>query len=191
MSSENPQRAMLAGLAELSKGLAHPHRLEILAQLARGERSVAARHSAQVREVTGGYFHIRDALAPVSRAELVRRLKEDVVTVLDVRPVDEYAAGHLPHVVNIPLRELSRRLREIPRDREIVAYCQRRGPCRVLAFEAVALLRGRGFKGGRLDDGFHEWRAAGLPVRLASAPASRRLGGCQNAMNNTRSDWIL
>ena len=227
MSSENPKHAVLAGLAELAKGLAHPHRLEILEQLAQGERnveavaervglsianasqhlrlmraaglltshrdgkhviygltgsavldllgalrSVAERHSAQVRAVIGSYFHVRDALEPVSRTDLVRRLKDDLVTVLDVRPADEYAAGHLPKAVNIPLRELVRRLREIPTDREIVAYC--RGAYCVLAFEAVALLRDRGFKARRLDDGYPEWRAAGLPVRLATSPASRR-----------------
>ena len=120
----------------------------------------------------GSYFHVRDALEPVSRTDLVRRLKDDLVTVLDVRPADEYAAGHLPKAVNIPLRELVRRLREIPTDRESVAYC--RGAYCVLAFDAVALLRDRGFKARRLDDGYPEWRAAGLPVRLATSPASRR-----------------
>jgi len=84
------------------------------------------------------------------------------VTVLDVRPQDEYAAGHLPRSINIPLRELSRRLRKLPKGREIVAYC--RGPYCVLAFEAVAFLRERGWKVRRLEDGFPEWKAAGLPV---------------------------
>ena len=134
-------------------------------------RRVAELHSAEVREVIGSYFHARDALEPVSRKELTRRLQEDLVTVLDVRPADEYAAGHLPKAVNIPLRELSRRLREIPKNREIVAYC--RGPYCVLAFEAVALLRGRGFKARRLEDGYPEWRAAGLPV-TSSGPRSSR-----------------
>jgi len=125
-------------------------------------RRVAERNLAEVRDVVRGYFHERDSLEPVSRKELVRRLREDCVTVLDVRPEDEFALGHLPHAINIPLRELSRRLREIPKTREIVAYC--RGPYCVLAFEAVALLRQRGFKIRRLEDGYPEWRAAGLPV---------------------------
>jgi len=123
---------------------------------------VAERNLAEVREVVGGYFHQRDSLEPVSRKELVRRLKDGLVTVLDVRPEDEFAAGHLPHAVNIPLRELARRLREIPKSGEIIAYC--RGPYCVLAFEAVALLRKRGFNVRRLEDGYPEWKAAGLPV---------------------------
>ncbi len=125
-------------------------------------RRVAERNSAEVREIIGSYFRERDALEPVSRKELARRFKDGLVTVLDVRPEDEYAAGHLPNAINIPLRELARRLREIPKKREIVAYC--RGPYCVLAFEAVVLLRERGFKIRRLEDGFPEWKAAGLPV---------------------------
>jgi ArsR family transcriptional regulator len=98
----------------------------------------------------------------VSREELAARIKAGLVTVLDVRPEDEYAAGHLPRAINIPLRELARRLRKLPKSREIVAYC--RGPYCVLAFEAVAFLRERGWKVRRLEDGFPEWKAAGLPV---------------------------
>src|SRR5262249_37819499 len=125
-------------------------------------RRVAERSSAEVRDVIASYFRKRDVLEPVSRRELRQRLKDGLVTVLDVRPEDEYAAGHLPQAINIPLRELARRLRELPRSREVVAYC--RGPYCVLAFEAVALLRERGFKVRRLEDGFPEWKAAGLPL---------------------------
>ncbi|HVM79273.1 MAG TPA: metalloregulator ArsR/SmtB family transcription factor [Stellaceae bacterium] len=125
-------------------------------------RRVAERNLAEVREVIGGYFRERDALEPVSRRELVQRLKDGLVTVLDVRPEDEYAAGHLPKAANIPLRKLSRRLREIPKNREVIAYC--RGPYCVLAFEAVALLRSRGYRARRLEDGYPEWKAAGLRV---------------------------
>ncbi len=123
---------------------------------------VAERNVAEVREVIRGYFHERDALEPVSRKELSQRLRDGLVTVLDVRPEDEYAAGHVSKAINIPLRELTRRLRQIPRDREVVAYC--RGPYCVLAFEAVAILRERGFKVRRLEDGYPEWQAAGLPT---------------------------
>ena len=123
---------------------------------------VAEKNLAGVRAVIGGYFRDRDALEAVSRKELTRRLKDGLVTVLDVRPQDEYESGHLPTAINIPLRDLSGRLREIPKSREIVAYC--RGPYCVLAFEAVALLRERGFKVRRLEDGYPEWKAAGLPV---------------------------
>jgi len=132
--------------------------LDLMAAL----RRVAERTLAEVRETVGGYFRERDALEPVSRRELARRLKDGLVTLLDVRPEDEFAAGHLPHAINIPLRELARRLRHLPRNKEIVAYC--RGPYCVLAFEAVALLRDRGFKVRRLEDGYPEWKAAGLPV---------------------------
>jgi rhodanese-related sulfurtransferase/DNA-binding transcriptional ArsR family regulator len=139
-------------------GLSGPAVLDLTASL----RRVAEQNLAEVRELVRTYFKVRDALEPVSRKELARRLKDGLVTVLDVRPEDEFAAGHLPQAVNIPLRELSRRLREISTRREIVAYC--RGPYCVLAFEAVALLRERGFKVRRLEDGYPEWKAAGLPV---------------------------
>jgi len=123
---------------------------------------VAERNLAEVREVINGYFRTRDAFEPISRHELRQRLKDDVVTLLDVRPGDEFAAGHLPTAINIPLRDLPRRLRELPRNRDVVAYC--RGAYCVLAFEAVALLRKRGFTAVRLEEGFPEWRAARLPV---------------------------
>jgi len=128
---------------------------------------VAERNLAQVREVVRGYFRERDALEPISRKELQRRLQDDVVTLLDVRPDDEFAAGHLPNAINIPLQELPRRLRELPRNRAVVAYC--RGSYCVLAVEAVALLRKRGFTALRLREGFPEWRAAGLPVETLAA----------------------
>ncbi|HEV2229037.1 MAG TPA: metalloregulator ArsR/SmtB family transcription factor [Steroidobacteraceae bacterium] len=130
--------------------------------LTRALGQVAERNLAQVREVVNDYLRARDAFEPISRNEVRRRLKDDLVTLLDVRPDDEFAAGHLPNAINIPLRDLPRRLRELPRNREIVAYC--RGAYCVLAYEAVALLRKRGFTAVRLEDGFPEWRAAGLPV---------------------------
>ena len=143
--------------------LSDPAVLDLAAALRRvGERNLAA-----VRDVVGGYFHARDALEPVSRRELACRLKDGLVTLLDVRPEDEFVAGHLPRARNIPLRALARRLRELPKNREIVAYC--RGPYCVLALEAAALLRRRGFTVRRLEDGFPEWQAAGLPVERGAA----------------------
>ena len=127
-------------------------------------RRVAERNLAQVRELVSGYFHERDALEPVSRKDLARRLKDGLVTVLDVRPEEEFAAGHVPGAINVPARDLARRLRELPKEREIVAYC--RGPYCVFAVDAVALLRKRGFKARHLEEGFPEWRAAGLPVAV-------------------------
>ncbi len=143
--------------------LSDPAVLDVVA----GLRRVGERHVAEVRDVVAGYFQKRDALEPVSRKELAQRLKDGLVTVLDVRPADEFAAGHLPRAVNIPLRELSRRLRDLPKNRDIVAYC--RGRYCVLAFEAAALLRKHGFKVRRLEDGYPEWRAAGLPVAVEKA----------------------
>lgn len=126
-----------------------------------GERNVA-----EVGRVMADYFQARDALEPVSREELVSRLRDDLVTVLDVRPGDEFAAGHLPGALNIQLAELERRLDELPVNREIIAYC--RGPYCVLSFEAAALLRARGYSVRRLEDGYPEWKAAGLPVEAVA-----------------------
>lgn len=123
---------------------------------------VAERNIAEVEGVVRGYLRERDAMEPVSRGELRRRMKDGLVTVLDVRPADEFALGHIPGALNIPARELKRRLSELPGKQEIVAYC--RGPFCVMAFEAVALLRQHGFKSRRLEDGMPEWRAARLPV---------------------------
>ena len=138
--------------------LSDPAVLDLIAALHRvGERNIA-----EVREIVGGYFRKRDSLEPITREELTARMKDGQVTVLDVRPEDEFEAGHLPHAINTPLRELARQLRMLPRDREIVAYC--RGHYCVFAYEAVALLRENGFKACRLVDGFPEWKAAGLPL---------------------------
>ena len=129
-------------------------------------RSIAERTLGEVEKVVGGYFRKRDKMEPVSRKELVRRLKDGAVTLLDVRPEDEFALGHLPGAINIPLKEIEKRLAELPKRREVVAYC--RGPYCVLSFEAVAALRERGFKVRRLEDGLPEWRAAGLPIEAHS-----------------------
>jgi ArsR family transcriptional regulator len=112
--------------------------------------------------VVRSYFDSRDSLEAVTRADLMDRLKAGLVTVLDVRPRDEFELGHLPGAVNIPLGELERHLAGLDPKQEIVAYC--RGPYCVLSYEAVARLRARGFTIRRLEDGFPEWRAAGLPV---------------------------
>jgi len=123
---------------------------------------VGERNSAEIARVMASYFRARDEFEPVSRDELLDRLRCGVATVLDVRPEDEFANGHLPKALNIPLSQLVRRLAELPPEREIVAYC--RGPWCVLSFEAVALLRQRGHRARRLEDGFPEWKVAGLPI---------------------------
>ncbi len=220
-SRQGPKQALFAQFAAVAKTLGHAHRLELLEQLAQGERSVevlaqrtglsvantsqhlqqmrraglvanrrdgkfvyyrladdsvldllasvrriAERNIAEVERVIRSYFDKRDSLEAVSREELVERSRAGTVTVLDVRPEDEFALGHLPGALNIPVRELEARLGEIDAKQEIVAYC--RGPYCVLSYEAVAQLRARGFKVRRLEDGLPEWRAAGLPVVTGS-----------------------
>lgn len=222
MSSQGPKQALFAQFAAVAKTLGHAHRLELLEQLAQGERSVevlaqrtglsianasqhlqhmrraglvanrrdgkfiyyrladdavldllaalrrvAERNLAEVERLVRGYFQERDDLEPVSRKELLKRSRKGAVTVLDVRPEDEFALGHLPGAVNIPLRALEARLSELDPAHEIVAYC--RGPYCVLSYEAVAALRAKGFKARRLEDGLPEWRAAGLPVATGNA----------------------
>jgi ArsR family transcriptional regulator len=125
-------------------------------------RMVAEQNYAEAAHVVEMYFRQRDALEPVTREELLCRRREGSVTVLDVRPLEEFVAGHIEGAINIPIKELERRLGEVRHGREVVAYC--RGPYCVMAFEAVATLRQRGFQVRRLVDGFPEWRAAGLPI---------------------------
>lgn len=134
---------------------------DVLALLA-SLRQTAERHVAEVDRLVRGYFHEKDALEAVSRKDLLERMKDGLVTILDVRPPEEYAAGHLPGSVNIQIKDLKRRLGELPEGAEVVAYC--RGPYCVLAYEAVAALREQGRTARRLEDGFPEWRVAGLPV---------------------------
>ena len=127
---------------------------------------VGERNLAEVARVMADYFHARDALEAVSRKDLVERLKDGLVTILDVRPEDEFALGHIPGALNIPFGALESRLEELPIDREVIAYC--RGPYCVLSFEAVAALRARGYLVRRLEDGYPEWKAAGMPVETAA-----------------------
>jgi rhodanese-related sulfurtransferase/DNA-binding MarR family transcriptional regulator len=135
-------------------------------ELWRTLRTLAASRLAEVERLAAAYLGDRDELEPVTRQELARRLADggDLV-VLDVRPAAEYAAGHLPGAVSIPVEELRRRLAELPADREIVAYC--RGPYCAFAHEAVGLLRDEGFAARRLEDGLPDWQAAGLVVTHA------------------------
>ena len=135
----------------------------VLTMLA-GMHKVAERNVGEVDRILRSYFHERDGLEPVSRAELARRMRQGSVIVLDVRPEDEFALGHLPGARNVPLSQLKRQLTKLDRNTEIVAYC--RGPYCVLSFEAVAQLRKLGFNARRLQDGLPEWRAAGLPVEV-------------------------
>ena len=104
----------------------------------------------------------RDELDPVPAREVLERLRKGLVTVLDVRPAEEYASGHLPGAINVPMEKLETYLSKLPKRKEVVAYC--RGPYCLMSFDAVEKLRRRGFKAKRMEDGYPEWRAAGLPV---------------------------
>ena len=219
MPGRSPKQLLFDQFALVAKTLGHAHRLELLEQLAQGERNVeelaaktglsianasqhlqrmaraglvasrregkfvvyslagnavlealaalrlvAEKNVAEVQRVVRSYFDERDSFEPVSRKELLKRSRAGAVTILDVRPPDEFALGHLQGALNIPLRALEARLSELKRSGEIVAYC--RGPYCVLSYEAVAALRKRGYKARRLEDGFPEWRAAGLPYAI-------------------------
>ncbi len=166
-TSQHLQRLRRAGLAVSRRDgkfifyrLADDTVLTLLSSL----RRVAERNIAEVDRIVRGYFAGRDNMEAVSRGELFERMRAGLVTVLDVRPADEFASGHLPGALNIPLNELTARLAEFDPRQEIVAYC--RGAYCVLSFEAVAALRARGFKVRRLEDGLPEWKAAGLPIEV-------------------------
>ena len=127
-----------------------------------GLRGLAERRLAEVEVATRSYLGEREAMEPVGGGELLQRALSGQVTVLDVRPAEEYRAGHLSYARSIPLSELHLRLGELPRDRDVVAYC--RGPYCVFAIEAVKALRSAGFSALRLESGPPDWRAAGLPL---------------------------
>jgi rhodanese-related sulfurtransferase len=129
-------------------------------------RGLAEARLAEIDQVTREYFERRGSMEAVAGKELLRRAKNGDVTVLDVRPAEEYRAGHIPGAVSIPVAELKTRLHELPKDREVVAYC--RGPYCVMAADAVALLRKRGFTAHRMEQGVADWRARGLRVEGGS-----------------------
>lgn len=167
--SQHLQHLRRAGLASNRREGKYVHyRLadDAVVTLVGALRTIAERNHAEAAGVIDRYFRQRDSLEPVSREELLRRTRNGSVVVFDVRPAAEFAAGHIPGAVNVPLQDLKRRLADMPRHQEIVAYC--RGPYCVMAFEAVALMRERGFKARRLTEGYPEWKLAGLPVTAAS-----------------------
>ncbi len=125
-----------------------------------GLRKLGESRLAEVEHIARTFLQERDALEPVDREALVKRVKRGEVTVLDVRPAEEFQAGHIPGALSVPLANLKRQLAKLPKSREVVAYC--RGPYCVLALEAVEILRARGFRATRLDEGILEWKARGL-----------------------------
>jgi rhodanese-related sulfurtransferase/DNA-binding transcriptional ArsR family regulator len=132
--------------------------LELTSQL----RVVAERRLADVDRLVDDYLKVKDSLEPIPANELLERARDGLITVLDVRPPEEYAAGHLPGAINIPLGELEKHLDELDPRHEVVAYC--RGPHCVLAFDAVARLREKGISARRLDGGLPEWKLEGMPI---------------------------
>ena len=135
----------------------------------RAVQQLAKARLAEMGRLVNDYFSNADGLEPVESAELLRRARSRDVVVIDVRPPEEYAAGHIAGALSIPLGLLQQRLRTLPRNKRIVAYC--RGPYCVLAAEAVRRLRARGRKAVRLKEGFPEWRDAGLPVGAGPEPS--------------------
>jgi len=123
---------------------------------------VAESRVAEVERLVRTWLGSQDELEAVPAAEVLARARQGLVTVIDVRPPEEYAAGHVPGAINVPVGELEARLAKLPKRKEVVTYC--RGPYCLLSFDAVRTLRARGFRARRLVDGFPEWRAAGLPV---------------------------
>jgi len=164
-ASQHLKLLRAARLVEAEKeGLFVTYRLadQAVCEFFRGLRGLAEGRLAEIGEITRNFFESRSAMEPVDRRALLTRVRQGKVTVLDVRPVEEYRAGHIPGALSVPLKELERRLSEFPHDREVVAYC--RGPYCVLAVEAVEILRARGFKAVRLEDSVQDLRAEGFPI---------------------------
>jgi rhodanese-related sulfurtransferase/DNA-binding transcriptional ArsR family regulator len=135
-------------------------------------RRLAESRLAEVQQVMRQYLEQRGALEPVDNEELVRRVRAGEVTVIDVRPREEYVAGHIPGAISVPLADLPKRLRDLRKRHDIIAYC--RGPYCVLSLDAVDLLRRKGFRAQRLDHGVAEWRAQGWRVDMGE---DRHAGG--------------
>ncbi|MGX1162121.1 ArsR family transcriptional regulator [Arthrobacter sp. SLBN-100] len=164
-TSQHLQRLLRAGLASSRRSgtriyysLASP----AVERLWRALRETAEAHPGELGELVRAYVGDRAELSMITRDELLLRLRQGDVVVLDVRPLPEYEAGHIPNAISVPLPEVKSRLREVPQASEIVAYC--RGPYCLYADEAVRLLTNEGRVAARLEEGFPEWKAAGLPI---------------------------
>jgi rhodanese-related sulfurtransferase len=133
-------------------------------ELWRAVRTIGERHLAEIDRLVALYLEDPNQLEALGREELLGRLASGDVTLLDARPADEYRQGHIPGALSIPVDELESRLADLPREREVIAYC--RGPYCLFSREAATILTAHGFHARRLGDGFPEWRAAGLPVAV-------------------------
>ena len=137
-------------------------------EFVRSLQTLAEGQLAEAREIIDGYFRDPEVLEPVDSADLLDRLGSGEVMVLDVRPPDEYAAGHIPGAISMPFEEIEQRFAELPSDGEIVAYC--RGPYCIYAVRAVEALRRGGFRARRMEDGIPDWTLRGLPVEVGTPP---------------------
>jgi rhodanese-related sulfurtransferase len=172
-ASQHLQVLRAARLVEAEKrGLYVEYRLadEQVCRFFHTLRGLAETRLAEIEQVTRAYLTQRGAMEAVPSNELLRRVRDGEVTVLDVRPPEEYRAGHIPGALSVPLSELKTRLGELPKDRDVVAYC--RGPYCVMAIEAVGLLRKKGFKAYRMEQGVVEWRDRGW--RVEASPQGAR-----------------
>lgn len=164
-ASHHLQQLRHAGLVSAEKdGLYVYYRLagDEVVNLLSVLRGVAEQNIAEVDRLISTYLTVKDSLEPISAEELLDRVRKGLVTVLDVRPPDEYAAGHIAGAANVPLAELEKYFNKLKQRKEIIAYC--RGPHCVLSYDAVEKLRRHGVKARRLKEGYPEWQAAGLPV---------------------------
>ncbi len=164
-TSQHLQQLRQVGLVTARKeGLYVHYRIagDGIVRLLAALRAVGEEHLADVDRLVRLFRDSKDDLEPVPAKELWQRVKQGLVTVLDVRPPEEYAQGHIRGALNVPVTELKKRLHQIPADQEVVAYC--RGPYCLLAYEAVQVLRKQGIKARRLEEGYPEWKSAGLPV---------------------------
>lgn len=164
-ASQHLQVLRAARLVEADKrGLYVEYRLadEEVGHFFRSLRGLAEARLAEVERVTREYMSARCAMEAVRGDDLLRRVRDGEVIVLDVRPAEEYLAGHIPGSLSVPLSELKKRIAELPKRREIVAYC--RGPYCVMAIEAVEILRKRGYRAQRMEEGVMDWRARGWRI---------------------------
>ena len=164
-ASQHLQVLRTARLVEAEKeGLYVIYRLadQTVCEFFHAMRVLAESQLAEVEQIKRRFLEGREGMQPVDRKALLELVRQGGVTVLDVRPVEEYNAGHVPGALSIPLKELQLRLSDLPRDQEIVAYC--RGPYCVLSIQAVEMLRARGFQAVRLEEGIQDLRAMGFPI---------------------------
>lgn len=170
-ASQHLQVLRAARLVEADKeGLYVKYRFEdqMVCEFFRAMRVLAESRLAEVEQIKRRFLKGKAGMEPVDRKALLELVRKGAVTVLDVRPKEEYTAGHIPGALSIPLKELLLRLSDLPRSQEIVAYC--RGPYCVLSIQAVEILRARGFNALRLEEGIQDLRALGFPIAVGKEP---------------------